>query len=387
MSIIQLNAGERHTFALSALRIQLTGTTAAVATLSALDQAGGESVDVRLGPTEVVMTPQPRRLRLVARPSAGSSFPAGTTIGLTLFTEGASSMLEQVLVTPYDAGALETYELGVLEFATDRSVLTVSGTGRLAPKEAQVETTLVSSTIYDSARTPAATPVPAATRVEDHTWLRAGRYALRDAGQLGTLAAPSSGAWAVVLDGSISMFSLQSSGALPQLLELVCGTVVSWTDTWPSRCVLTGATTVDVPEAVTSPRALCAALEAAQPWSSGLLAPAVASAARTVGAGGMVLAVTDGAPSDVQVLADLARQAPDRLFRYVATGTSAHGLPSDQEDRPFWHEELGGFDALEGLPNVSVAAIRTRADDTLQLDGRRVAELALRLTAATVMTR
>src|SRR5690348_4013025 len=118
MAIRELDAGQSHTFPSTALRVQLTGASPnAGVLLRALDQAGDESVTVRLTDIEVVLTPQPRRLRLVATPSNGGSFPAATSLGLTLRTEGASVVGEQILVSAVDVGALMSHEVAVLEFA------------------------------------------------------------------------------------------------------------------------------------------------------------------------------------------------------------------------------------------------------------------------------
>src|SRR4051812_44362262 len=123
MLIKELDPGQSHTFGLFPLRVEITGAPATgVVRLMAVDQAGHESVTVRLTDTEVVLTPQPRRLRIVAEPVGGGSFPGGLRIGLAIRNEVANVASEQVLVSAIDVGALSSHEIAVLEFAADRSI-------------------------------------------------------------------------------------------------------------------------------------------------------------------------------------------------------------------------------------------------------------------------
>lgn len=382
MAIKELDAGQRHTFAPSALRVQLTGPVhGSGVTLRALDQAGGESITVRLSDVEVVLTPQPRRLRLVAAPTDGGSFPAGTSIGVTLRTEGASAAAEQILVSQFDAGALNTFEIAVLEFAADRAVLTVSGSGQQLPATAPVaQQEFTSGSVFQSAPTTGVAPSQARVEDEEHHWLQPGRYALRDAGKLGQSDTPVT-AWGVVLDGSGSMRDLCDNGQLDALVQVVCGTYVHWTKTWASASVVAGVRVSDVPNAATDPKELTeAAFVGKEPSSWSTLAEGAALVVNRVGPGGAVLIVTDGVPGDIVGLSDLAAAHPDIRFTVITTGVSRYALSSDAHQN-WWEEDLAGLEPIDALANISAVAVRLTPDGLLELSGTRAAELALRLTA------
>jgi hypothetical protein len=380
MAIRELDAGQSHTFAPTALRVQLTGAShGGGMILRALDQAGDESVTVRLTDVEVVLTPQPRRLRLVALPSAGGWFPAGTSLGLTLRTEGASSAGEQILISSVDVGALTRHEIAVLEFAADRAVLRVSGTsGGIVPTELLAEAPFTSGSVFRLGQPNQPTlPPPDDQR---HTWLQPGRYALRDAERLGAIGEPV-GAWGVVLDGSASMRPLYESGQLHLLLGLVCGTYVQWTNRWASVSSVAGVRVTDV-DAATDPEAItAAAFVGTEPSSWSSLADAAQGVVRRVGQGGAVLMVTDGVPGDIVRLAALGRDNPSVRFVVVTTGVSVQGLPSDVSNLAWWQEELAGFDVFRSLANFQAVAVQLPSDQRFELSGSRAAELALRLTA------
>lgn len=395
MAIKELDAGQRHIFAPSALRVQLTGPVHGEGVLlQALDQAGGESVTVRLSDVEVVLTPQPRRLRLVATPKAGGWFPAGTSIGVTLRTEGASSAAEQILVSQFDAGALSTFEIAVLEFAPDRAVLTVSGSGQQLPASTSAEQQqFTSGSVFQGSSatagsTPATTggargsagPPAALGDGDDLPWLQPGRYALRDAAKLGTPDAPVS-AWGIVLDGSASMHDLHHSGQVDALVGLVCGAYVHWTKTWASASVLAGVRVTDFAEATTDPTELFkAGFVDAEPSSWSSVAEGAALVAGRVGAQGAVLIVTDGVPGDIARLAEVAAANPGVRFSIITSGVSRYSLSSDGQ-HDWWREELAGLEPIDSLPNISAVAVRQAPDGRLELSGTRAAELALRVTA------
>ena len=382
MAIKELDAGQRHTFAPSALRVQLTGPVhGGGVQLRALDQAGSESITVRLSDVEVVLTPQPRRLRLVAVPSDGGSFPAGTSIGLTLRTEGASAAAEQILVSPFDAGALNTFEIAVLEFASDRAVLTVSGSGHERPiADPLLRQEFTSGSVFQgSPQTPSGIE-PELHDDAEHVWLQPGRYALRDAAKLGESDAPAK-AWGVVLDGSGSMRHLFDNGQLDALLGLVCGTYVHWTKRWASASVVAGVRVEEAVSADTDPARLTrTACVDREPSSGSRIAEATQLVVERVGATGAVLIVTDGVPGDIDRVADLALAHPRVRLTIITTGVSRHGLSSDGS-RAWWQEELAGLEPIDAVSNISAVALRLTHDGRLELSGARAAEVALRITA------
>jgi hypothetical protein len=398
MATKELDPGQQHTFALAPLRVQLTGTFSAGVVLRAVDQAGDESphTTVRLTESEMVLTPQPRRVRLVASP-AGGSFAAGTTLGLMVRTEGANVAADQVMVAPFDVGALESREIAVIEFAEGRSVLSVLAApgGRspvvaAPPVAAQPDGGLASAQAAPVTSAPAASGTPRAGSRNDLLgdddqlpWLQAGRYAFRDADKVagagpGPEAAVSS--WGIVLDGSASMRRLWSDGHLDDLITLVAGIAVEWTRTWPGAAIAAGVNVANNPSALRDPGALLAAgFGALEPSSWSSLATGVEQALGLVGRDGFVLVVTDGVPGDVERLAALASAVPQARIGVVTVGCSGYGLPSDGPCE-WWSEELAGLEDLAALPNVRVAAVQRRDDGSLNLSERRPAELALALT-------
>ena len=380
MAIRELDPGQSHTFAEPiTLRVELTGV-AGQATLRPLDQAGGESAHIRLTPREVILTPQPRRVRLVVTPTAGNSFPAGTDIGLTLRTEGPSSSPEEILVSRVDLGALSSYELAVVEFAVNRVVLNVAGASseRIRGEETGERVYTSGQTFSDPLAHAALSP-PAD---EHHVWLQPGRYAMRDAGQLahfGRFDDPPS-SWGLILDGSVSMQRLRATGELERLVGLVSGIMVEWTRRWATASVVAGVRVVEVSSVAAPPHALIdAAFNNSAPSSWAGTGAAAASVMRKLGGRGAVIVITDGAPGDLAQLTDVARANPDVQCTVVATGVSAaYGLTSDGQ-LAWWQEELAGLSSFAALPNTRVVAVQVRANGLLELSGDRAAEVALRL--------
>jgi hypothetical protein len=400
MATKELDPGQQHTFALAPLRIQLTGAFGAGVVLRAEDQAGAESTvgSMRLTEAEMVLTPQPRRVRMVASPAAGS-FAAGTTVGLMVRTEGANVVADQVMVAPIDVGALEKREIAVIEFAEGRAVLSVIATpGAGGPSTPPPASTQPAETFASAQTSPSPThpvvPPPVAPMHPTRThelqgddaalpWLQPGRYAFRDAGKVGGAASgpeapPAS--WGLVLDASASMRSSRGLASLLDLVTLVSGVAVEWTHTWPAATVAAGVQVVNDPTALRDPRALLrTAYDGTEPSSWSTLAAATEQVLASVGHQGCVLIVTDGVPGDVDDLEVVARRYPGARIAVVTTGRSVFALPSDGGG-DWWAEELAGLGGLAALPNVRIAAVKRNGDGSLELGDLRAAELALALT-------
>ncbi|WP_028636928.1 hypothetical protein [Nocardioides sp. URHA0032] len=385
----ELDPGQSHDLPHAALEVTLTGADPRVVQLAALDQAGHETtVMIRKSATEVVITPEPRRLRLVTRPVDSRAFPAGTTLGLTVTTLGASVATEQVLIAQVDVGALPNCELAVVEFAPGRSIITASDTGLVPANPGAPEERFTSGDLFGGERESVALVRPDDTA---HPWIRPGRYALRDTSRLSSTAQRNDGtgkAWAVALDGSASITSALPRESLTAVLELACGTLVEWTGNWASEAVLSGVSAVAVADARTDPSALVAALyESVEPASWCYVAATAAELAGRVGPGGVVLLVADGVPGDLPALLDLARQHRQVDFRLLTFGRSRVGLTSDLGDVEWWAEELSGLELAEGVDNFSAVAVQLGPAGEPSLGGSRAAELAARLTSSLAVVR
>lgn len=379
MAIKELDGGQSHTFSPTALRVTLTGgQPAQPPRLRVVDQAGADSVAHRLGSTEVVLTPQPRRLRLMAVPEHGGAFAPGTHLGLTIRTEGAAATSEQVLVSSFDVGALTDFEFGVLEFAQTKAVLRVSeAPDEDTPITAPTQPVITSGEAFSGAASSG--PPPARVQQDDMTWLEPSRYALRDAAKVGEVGTPSA-SWGLVLDSSASMRQLHRAGQLQPLVSLVLGSHVLGARTWPQACVTAGVRVLESAAKPISPEAfLGEAYDDTEPASWAPMGLASRHVAQAVGHAGTVLVVTDGVPGDVANLVDLAQSSPQVHLALVTLGVSTHNLPSDG-GCSWWEEELAGLSPLDALPNVKVSAVRRARDGRLELGGSRAAELALFLS-------
>lgn len=393
MATKELDPGQQHTFTLAPLRVQLTGAFGPGVVLRAEDQSGAESSvgSMRLTDAELVLTPQPRRVRMVASPGT-ESFAPGTTIGLMVRTEGANVVAEQVMVAPTDVGALEKREIAVIEFAEGRTVLRVlaapGGRNLAAPVPPTQLPGQQAAGQHAIAPAPRPHPTPGPQLHGDDAslpWLQPGRYAFREAGKLagsapGPEAPPTT--WGLILDGSASMRSARGLASLTDLVTLVTGIAVEWTHSWPSAMLAAGVEIHGDETALRDPRSLLrTAYDDTEPSSWSTLAAGTEQAMLSVGIEGCVLLVTDGVPSDVDALMLAARRYPGARIALVTTGRSALGLPSDG-GCDWWAEELAGLSELAALPNVRVAAVQRRADGSLELGDKRAAELALALTGS-----
>lgn len=366
MPVKELDESESYSFAPTPLRVILTGVAAdAGITLHAVDQAGNEASPHRLSAIEMILTPQPRRLRLVAAPNTSTTFAPGTHVGLSLRTEGGSAEPEQIIVSQFDVGALSSREIAVLEFAAGKSVITVTG-GQTALRGAPEETKSSRAGKFG---------------VGDQEWLQPGRYAFRDA-VASTPVQQSPTSWGLVLDGSASMAALHAAGQLDDLLVLVAGVMVEWTGRAANAVLLTGPRSfVEVPSASQDPRNLSAfAFTDREPASYAELAPAIQRVGTQLGGEGVVVVVTDGVPADVDAIARLMEDNPRLSQSLVTVGRSKYSPPADLPQQ-WWEEELAALDPLASLPNVRIVALGRGTNGSASVDvgdGRR-AQLAAKL--------
>lgn len=361
-AIHELAPGQAHQFVLAALNVTLTGSSAQQPDLSsaielrAVDQAGQESVTVRLTSLQVILTPEPRRLRLMAFPTRSETFSPNTVVGLTVRTEGTAN--DQALVPPVDVGSLASFELAVLEFAPGRSVLTAAGIA--------------------VASVPGG---PATPDVSKHPWLRAGQYAVREAEMRAPGAIPSDAVsrWGLVLDGSASVQRTQA--ALTDLVQLGAGINTAHSRAWPVQVLVTGPDTAVGQPPTSSPEQLLEAVTAAPEASSWChLAGPARALAEQVGPGGRVLMAAAAVPGDVADLAEVARAHHDVAFQLLVPGTSVHGLPADAAAASgVGAEQHLGTGSLTGLANVRVVSVGTTDEGTAALSDPRPAQLALAL--------
>lgn len=376
MPVKELDPGESYQFAPTPLRVVLDGDAQGRVTLLAIDQADADVATIRLSAGEVILTPKPQRLRLRAVPVDGGTFAPGTHIGMSLRTEGAASVAEQIIVPASDVGALTHRDLAILEFAVNRAVLTVSKETGWRPEPSPAPVQKPGTTI------PVTQPEPRGPAVVDDPGLETGRYALRTAARSGSPGTPPS-CWSIVLDGSASMQALGESSVVEDLTLVVSGVLVEWAG---HGAVFTSYAGVDavsaIPDGGADPRRFVrSALVDREPSSLSVLTPAVRRAIEAVGSHGAVVVLTDGVPGDVDTLTVELDRHPEVRCAVVSLGVSHHGLPSDGVPS-WWHEELAALDSLAALDNVGVVALTLDHDRQLLLDAPRDAEFARALTTA-----
>jgi len=375
MAVIrELEAGQSHTFAKTGLRVTLTGAAGTGISLRAFAQAGDvidSSQASQLSQTQLILWPVERRVRLIALPS-GAAFAAGVQLGLNVVTEGGAST-EQVVVSQVDVGSLASRELAVIEFASDRSVLTVAGQQASAPPP-------LATTPVNGARVPGE-PITVVTPPQSNgatrpPWAEAGLYALRNAERLGLIGPGRGTSWGLVLDGSASLLPIARSGQLSTLVELIAGICLERSGAWPTVTAVAGTTFRDVPEARQQPAALvAAAFDSGEPASWSFLADAAARVASQPSAPGLVVLCTDGVPGDIAALPDVASRHPNTHFLVASIASSRRGLGTDAADVEWWADELAGIEVVDATPTISVIAVAADRGE-LRLSEPRPAEFA-----------
>jgi hypothetical protein len=373
----ELDPGESYQFAPTPLRVVLDGNTEGRVELRAIDQADDDVSPIRLSATEIIVTPKPQRLRLRAVPVGGGTFAPGTHIGMSLRTEGAASVNEQIIVPTSDVGALPHRDLAVLEFAPNRAVLTVSKETGWRPEQRVAPSPRSGTNSLTVTR-----PEPRGPSVVDDPGLETGRYALRTAARSGPLGTPPT-CWGLVLDGSASMQALGETHVVEDLALVISGVLVEWAGHGAVSTSYSGVDTVSaVPDGGADPRRFVrSALVDREPSSLSFLTPALRRAISEVGTSGAVVILTDGVPGDVDALAQELERHPEVTCAVVSLGVSHHGLPSDAVTS-WWREELVALDPLAALDNVGVVALTLDHERRLVLDAPRDAEFARALTAA-----
>jgi hypothetical protein len=384
MAIKELDPGQRHTFAEpTPLRVELQAAAGGVE-LQPLDQAGGRSAHITLTPTSLILTPQPRRVRLVAVPVGASTFEPGTSVRLSVRTEGPTAVPEDVQVTPVDLGALGQHELAVIEFAENRIVLTVSPAAGPPPPPPPDAGTLDA---VDPEMSPAPVPArivgsPAPPDDEEHAWLKPGRYALRSARHLdqGGRVSDAPGGWGLVLDASPSMRLLQESGQLTDLIAIVSGINVEWTGRMPAALAVASGRAEEVPVASWHPAQLeAAAYDELAPSSWAATGAAAELVCARLGGTGSVVVVTDGVPGDIERLTGVARSHPSTWFSVVVPAVSREHAVDGAHNLAWWQDELAGLADFAALTNTKVVAVDA-AGHRPEVDQERAARVALRLT-------
>lgn len=378
MPVIELDPGESYSFAAAPLRaaVSAVGSRGDVQLKVLREDTDAEEQRpgaTRISPTELLVTPMPRRVRLEITPKAGGTFDSGTVVSVSLRTEGPAQTMEQIIVAPVDVSAFPTYTLAVLEFGRGTAELTVP-----SARAAGVGTGEAPATVVGGLREglPPEDWTHGAAPPHDSHWLDSGRYAMRTAAQHHRLPSPPV-AWALVVDGSASMRSYDGeTGA--SLVELLSGIMTEWTGRSAAAAVYAGAMgPVEVAEAVRRPAALMDAFDGVEPGSCSTVAAGVRHVAQRMADKGAIVVLTDGVPGDVQELVAALEQSPELSCVVLTTGRSVWNL-GGQRGVPMqsWQEELGGLgDFADGLGR-GVVALNVVDDGAPAVGGEQAAELA-----------
>ncbi len=333
MNLVELGPGQQARLPRVPLRVRVTSTSNTHAALQAI---GGQGAAQRISDREVVVLPKPGQVQLSVSPAAGGSFRPGDLVGLSIRTEGGEPA-HQVEIAQSSVEAMASARLGVLDLGAE-VVLTSTGPQR-APE-----------------------------------WLASGISALRRSGvPEADRATPAP--WALVVDGSASMLSLQRTGQLADLLRLVCGVMYGWTNRLPDVALrTTPGTDLDLTPLLASPDPDLAELVAGAPAAWSRLAPCIARATRVAP---IVVVLTDGVPVDVADLRARQRRTKGRLLMVTLGSSRFSATAGDEPDggtalgtahAPGWAEELAPLAAIDELPNGTVVALPVMES----IDGPRV---------------
>lgn len=144
--------------------------------------------------------------------------------------------------------------------------------------------------------------------------------------------------WVLIVDGSLSMMERLAKEPAQRDLAVVCGALADWQQRSAAKILITG---VEGPSSVTpetdesqSAAVVRSVVGATAPPTWLHLEPAMRSAVEALPAAGVVIAVLDSVPGDLDAVADLLSQSQCPRLLLVLRGSAA---------------DLSDFGSLEGL--------------------------------------
>lgn len=337
MPINELGPGQQTLVPGTPLRVRATSSTR---TPVLLEIQGDPAASQRLSRIESVILPAAvgAVVQVSVRPEVSTAFPDEAVVGLSM-TTGSDSDRHQVLVTECGLAGMASAQLARVEIQPAGLAVCAIGLQQ-APRW------------FQAGVAAAATNDPARS-----SWAR-------------------TTSWALLVDGSASMLSLQAEGQLKEVLATVCGARFQSSGSLPTRCLTTtGDGCRDVRSLVCAEDLDVAAFgdQAPAPW--GVLAPGLRE---LIGDAESIIVVTDGIPPDVVEIIDLISSAPIECV--VVTVGQAHRAA----DGVALQADLAQLEPLRCLPNVEVAAIpRTAVADGPIIDLSEPIRLALASVVAT----
>lgn len=313
MALTELAPGQETRLGRSALRVRATSSTR---TPVRLDFTAASGSVQRISQTEIVILHSASVVHVSVLPAEGATFPEQAMAGVSVICEPIATG-DQVLIRESDVAGLRSAQLVLVE--VDAQVL-VRATG---PQQAP-------------------------------EWMQPGVAALAASGvdEPARFNAPS---WALLLDGSASMLSLQADGQLTDLLAVVCGVSYQTCSGLPTRALITSADRCrDVTAQLTADELDISALLDQPPAPWGALEPGVSELLDLTAS---IVAVTDGIPPDLDRLIEQVQQSGTHLVLVTLGQARTRSTAALMDD-------LAPLAALQALDNAQVVPVpRTGRED------------------------
>lgn len=354
MAIRELKGGEACSIPVVPLRVTLSGVTAASGVAMRILEGTTPASVHWMSPVEAVITPSPRTLTIVVEGADGALIPAGTLVGLHLRADIGSDP-EQIIIAPTDVGARRS-----VEYAT---VI-------IAPPTITVQ---VPSRVGGGVGSPGSNGAQLG-------WSAPGAYAFREA--FTSVAAASVKPWAFLIDGSVSMIRRLDETAIAEDIQLVAGIVQEWMHREPRAVLRTSVrdATMGNPSNTYPLDLIEAARENSAPASWLHLAPAIEKAAALMSSGGLLVAVLDGLPGDLDEVSEALRLHPSLELRVVIQGPSSSMGYARRAD--WFEDELAPLAML--TEQVTIVSLGSSPSDSPSRNVELAATLAGEHTARAV---
>ena len=302
----ELNGGDSCSITIAPLRVTLTGVLPDTGVEMKIMEDGAPANVIWQSSIEAVLLPGNRKFTVLAQGQNGALIPPDTVVGLSIRPDVGTDA-EQVFIISSDIGAKLDVELAEVDFQADSVVV-------LAPQRVTTSGTSGSD-----------------------GWTRPGAYAFREAF---INAQPGSAfPWVFVVDGSVSMVLRLKNPESVRALPLVAGVAQEWLHRGPKAVFITNAHGVEIIDSdIDFPSTVSQRVQENPTPASWLhLAPVIEAASLQLGSGGIVVAVVDGLPADIDETVAALKAHPNIGLRLVTWGNSKLGLPS--QTKPEWYAD------------------------------------------------